>query len=150
MNEYGMHIVINYFLSHNMSQQCNENYKKKNKTLAYHWDYLPTRRVMWSRQGECGNFTIRQVETGQACLHTVCNTNSFIKKITHRKQNMLYLADMWSRLTCSNYFLNLTVVSFLSIKLKKKKACKEFIAWWNHFKLYACIIYYIYTDLQLR
>lgn len=31
-----MHIVINYFLSHNMSQQCNENYKKKNKTLAYH------------------------------------------------------------------------------------------------------------------
>lgn len=30
-----MHIVINYFLSHNMSQQCNENYKKK-KTLAYH------------------------------------------------------------------------------------------------------------------
>lgn len=32
MNEYGMHIVINYFLSHNMSQQCNENYKKKTKT----------------------------------------------------------------------------------------------------------------------
>lgn len=42
------------------------------------------------------------------------------KKTTHRKQNMLYLADMSSRLTCSNYFLNLTVVSFLSIKLKKK------------------------------
>lgn len=31
-----MHIVINYFLSHDMSQQCNENYKKTKQTLAYH------------------------------------------------------------------------------------------------------------------
>lgn len=36
MNEYGMHIVINYFLSHNMSQQCNENYQKKKK----HWHII--------------------------------------------------------------------------------------------------------------
>lgn len=121
MNGYGMHIVINFFYHMICYSNVMKTTKKKptKKTLAYHWDYLPTRRVMWTRQGECGNFTIRQVETGQACLYTVCNTNSFIKKTTHRKQNMLYLADMSSRLTCSNYFLNLTVVSFLSIKLKK-------------------------------
>lgn len=120
MNEHGMHIVIIYFLSHDMSQQCNKNCKKPQNTgisfrLSAHQASNENKTgKMWEFHHQTGGD--RTGLPAHSLRHKLIHKK---KQKNHRKQNMLYLADMSSRLTCSNYFLNLTVVSFLNIKFKK-------------------------------
>lgn len=119
MNEYGMHIVINYFYHMICHSNVMKTTKKNNTGISLRLSAHQASNViksgrMWEFHHQTGG------DRTDLPAHRPQHKLIHKKKTTHRKQNMLYLADMSSRLTCSNYFLNLTVVSFLSIKLKKK------------------------------